>query len=72
MQGKALKCEEQLKEEVRFVSIGELRLNPTNMLVVEDELMQMAKTKSRDNVQKQLRALKKAQESYKTITEGAA
>ena len=45
-----MKSEQQLKEEVKFASIEELKLNPNNLVIVQDELMQMEKTRVRDTV----------------------
>ena len=49
---KKQKTEEQLREEVRFASVDQLKLNPENLNLLQDEILLLDKTKSRDIVAK--------------------
>ena len=50
-----------IKEEVKFASIDALKLNPDNLSILQEQLLKLDQTKSRDAVSKQVEAFKKAQ-----------
>ena len=58
---KVIKSEDMIKEEVKFASIDALKLNPDNLSILQEQLLKLDQTKSRDAVSKQVEAFKKAQ-----------
>ena len=57
---RALQDEQLLKEQVSFASIEQLKLNPVNLAILQDELMHMDQSRSLEIVHKQLNALSEA------------
>ena len=72
LKNQRIKSEEQLKQEVQFASVEEMKLNPDNLKILADEVKKADGFQAKLTMEKQLSDFKKYQASYSAVTQKAA